>query len=320
MMSESAHTGTAAHGLFQSIRGRPMPALTAGLWILGACATTDTVVDTTPTHERYDYDLLFNVQAADNCKAAFHKDGLLYLVTRGRSSTVLMHVTVYDPQRGVFFSHPISQLGKPRPPCVSADFHTLNWSADWLTYRNLHYVLSPELRNIFDRYKSDPYALRNAIDRGAPHFRSSRAWGGESSTVQLPHRFSAVTFEDAVTHLRELDAARVDNWISNEEARLHERQQRKAQEQQERQSGLRSWENRHTATLQVGDPVCTYDSNLFGNVEVVQDQRVKMYVIGQAQASAGFFYAGRQRKFNYEKIEGVRWIDLPDLAHCNFAP
>lgn len=89
-------------------------------------------------------------------------------------------------------------------------------------------------------------------------------------------------------------------------------------EEQRNENAKKKFAGDSRAAVKVGDPVCTF-SNAFGNVEQVESGRVKVYVIGEANAPIGYFFLdGERPRVDFLKVEAPRWFDKPDLASCTF--
>ncbi|QQD22791.1 hypothetical protein GJQ54_13850 [Oceanospirillaceae bacterium ASx5O] len=95
--------------------------------------------------------------------------------------------------------------------------------------------------------------------------------------------------------------------------RKNERQARMNKEAQNR------WKNRAIINLQRGSKACTFEKNIFGYVEDVTDNRIKLYVVGQVNNQFdGFFYMNDSATASTTKIQSYRWFGKNELRHCDF--
>lgn len=242
--------------------------------------------------------------------------------------------TIYNPHIGLFITPVISTSLVSKPTCLTAEFTEMKLF-DWQQIE-LFAITSPEFKRIFDSFQEDPETLKETIDAGPPYFRQDGKWKGEDTTVNLLHYISgARNFKEAAARLSGVDPAEIQRVLARrvdsiravrEESKrrvqeFEEASKRRRQEDQlKRQLAQQEWENRLQRHIAVGDAVCTYDSNLFGNIETIEGGRIKVYVIGKAQVIPGYFFSGQEGQFSYEKIEGYRWLDRAELAHCGFKP
>lgn len=115
-----------------------------------------------------------------------------------------------------------------------------------------------------------------------------------------------------------------------QEAKIRLEEERNKQQQLEREAAKslasQRWKNRLNIKLDVGDTVCAYNSNHFGQVEAFNDRgdRVKVYVVGKAvhpeygtrALPEGYFFSGNAGRFKYDKVEAYRWFRREQISLC----
>lgn len=290
-------------------------ALLLPLMLLTACATTG--------HQPVDpskYHFLFDIPRLRNggCVAAFEGDGLLYIVSK-RVAPDLTYVSIYDPKTTVFADVALYYQGKAA--CRDIGFSSLAAQPS----AQLNFIESQEFRSIFDRYREDPERLRNAINAGPPYFRDDGKWHGQRSALNLDgYRVSEIkTTDDVARYLKNLEPKRAASMIQARLSFVNAVSAREEQKRQKVQRAQEAWNNRLTSKYTAGDKVCTYDTNLFGYVEEVQKERVKVHVVGRAALGAfdtkGFFFKIGDGSFDYSPIEAIRWLMRDEMAPCNFS-
>lgn len=280
--------------------------------VVTACSTTGSrTIDTKK------YVFLWEKDLRGGCVAAFHSESLLYLVTREKHSGNLVYVSVYDPRTSIFATVPLYYRGNEN--CRNVDFSNLPTQS----IAHLNFIESPEFRAIFDGFGENPDALKNAIDAGPVYFRYNGQWNGKRSALNLDRMNidNVKSVGDVSSYLKRLSNERATSMISTRTSFITtkeaEAQERKIRTKQARDG----WDNRMSQQLGVGDKVCTFDSNLFGFVENINGEKVKVHVVGRATPvieMTGYFFSGVEGRFQYSRIESIRWFARSELAHCHF--
>lgn len=299
------------------------------LMLLSACATKEPQpID--PSKYRF----LFDIPrlSGGGCVAAYEGDSLLYIVSKNvHHKLTLTYVSIYDPKTGVFAD--VNLYYKGDAACRDIPFSSL---AVLQPDAQLNFIESPEFRNIFDGYREDPERLRNAINAGPPYFRYDGKWQGQRSALNLVgYKVSEIkTIDDVARYLNNLEPKRAASMIQDRlsfinaalarvELMQQEAQRREEAWRQQVQRRQEAWNNRLMSKYTAGDMVCTYDTNLFGYVEEVQKERVKVHVVGRANPepfdTKGFFFKFGDGSFNYSPIEAIRWLRRDEIAPCNFS-
>ncbi len=302
------------------------------LFVLSACATAPgTAKNTGPTYIQDGYNFLVEGKiSTSGCLAAFEKQGLLYLVTRGGPS---FHTTIYNPDNGLFVYSERTHGGY-NGVCLDHNFNRIPVMA-----KHVYAIISPELRDSFDGFKEDPQGLLDAIVYDPPYFKRvntrPKEGEGEGETMLIrPLSPWLASMGAAENFLRSTGNNEVDKKFAELAERERESQVAKQFYEAKRKEKLRRraegqdlWDNRMNQTLNAGDTVCTYESNLFGYVERVEGTKAKVYVVGKAimgksgmDPYPGHFFVGNDGSFEYESIEKPRWIDREDLALCKATP
>jgi len=262
------------------------------------------------------YGFLWEKKIGTGCMAAYHSESLLYLVSRERLGDVVQ-VTVYDPRTSIFVTVPLYY--QDNAPCKNVNFT----SEKMMGSGHLNFIESPEFRAIFDGYKEYPEKLKNAINAGPVYFRYDGKWNSKRSALNLDRAITSEIkdLDDVVSYLMQLSAenagyminARTSSIAANEEKIQNDRMQ--AKQARDR------WENRMSTTLSIGDKVCTYDTNLFGYVENMNGNKIKVHVVGQVTQFVnmpGYFFSGMEGRYQYSRVEAIRWFDRVELGNCYF--
>lgn len=290
-------------------------ALLLALMLLSACATKETQpID--PNKYRF----LFDIPRLSNggCVAAYEGDSLLYIVSKNVYYKDT-YVSIYDPKTSVFADVVLYYKGDTA--CRDIRFSSLAAQPS----AQLNFIESPDFRNIFDRYREDPDRLRNAINAGPPYFRGDEKWQGQRSALNLDgHIVSGIkTTDDVARYLKNLEPKRAASMIQARLKFINAISAREEQKRQQIQRAQEAWNNRLTSKYTAGDKVCTYDTNLFGYVEDVQKERVKVHVVGRAALgpfdTKGFFFKFGDGSFDYSPLEAIRWLGRDEIAPCNFS-
>jgi hypothetical protein len=301
----------------------------AVILVLTLCACAMPLKDTRLPYERGAYQLLFNKSATEQCVAAFEKENVLYIVSGwsgGRGVGGSYKVTIYNPASTLFITlHILPPRHGTSQSCTAIDFERDVLPTQYRTSISPFFVGSADVRRLFDRYREDPSVLQEAVNAGLPYFTFNRC-KQDDCAVNFRRDIRASNLREAAERLRAIDPTEARRTINvniglQEDTEAQARQKAEEINRQLRlQDQLRrkAWDERLQQTVSAGDAVCTYDTNIFGNIEAVEGQRVKLYVIGKAQTPAGFFFSGGDRKFSYEKIEGYRWFDRAEIGHCGF--
>lgn len=268
--------------------------------------------------ERLKYTFLFEKAFYDKgCLAAFHKEGLLYLITKESSS---FSVSVYNPKINIFATAAIRTSGYVT--CKTVDFVNNRL----LYVARLHFFVSPEYRQLFDNYKDHPEALKNAITSGPSYFGLGGQYNGQKSTLNLPNNnFKDIySLFDLESQLRDFNKHKAKQLISARQSEVeritskYKAIQEASQEKQRR--AKEQWTNRMSQKLKVGDKVCSY-TNLFGYLEKMSGHKIKVHVVGDAsqyKGDEGYFFQGASGEFQYTKIEAIRWFKRSEVSHCHF--
>lgn len=252
----------------------------------------------------------------DGCVTAYQRDGLLYLVTHSKFPGA--KVSVYDSRFGIFAEVPFGTLDK-NIDCETIDLNTVKLSQ----VAGLNYISSQKFKRLFDNASQDPAALKNAITAGPVYFRTDGNYDGERSAFNIlqPKILNIKSLDDVAHYLQNINADRAEQIIgprARDLARVDNERDKQVQRQQE---GQRLWNERLSATLHVGDKVCTYKNNWFGYVEDSKNNKIKIHVIGQVTSMSGapgYFFKGNAGRFEYTPIESIRWVERDELAPCAF--
>lgn len=284
--------------------------------LIAACSTGGSHQVDTPI-DKNKYVFLWEKDLQDGCAAAFHSESLLYLVTKERNSGNLIYVSVYDPRTSIFATVPLYYRGSES--CRNVSFSILPTQS----IARLSYIESPEFRIIFDNFSNNPEALKMAINAGPVYFRYDGQWNGKRSALNLDRMNikDIKSVADVSSYLKSLSNESAIAMIGARKAFIAtkeaEAQERKIRTKQARDG----WDNRMSKQLGVGDKVCTFDNNMFGFVENISGEKVKVHVVGRATpafAMSGYFFSGVEGRFQYTPIESIRWFVRGELAHCYF--
>ena len=88
------------------------------------------------------------------------------------------------------------------------------------------------------------------------------------------------------------------------------------------------WSDRFNKSYELGDRVCTYKNNLQGNVELVSNDKVKVFWSRRYIGSDGLFFGtflysnftgDYQFKYNYEDLNTYEWINKDQVSNCTIA-
>lgn len=259
------------------------------------------------------YQFLFEKKLWGGCIAAYHKGGLLYLLSNTKTGG--RNVSVYNPGNRLFATVPLSfRAGEKTKSCRELDFTQV------MRYADINFIAADDLAAIFNGFHDNPQKLENAINAGPVYFRFDGTWQGKKSAGNIPsERLKNVSsLNDIAKYLNTISQKQAMAMIGPR-AKHFEDMMAKAQQQRSRRlAAKQAWENRLSTPLKIGDKICTYHDNQFGYVENIQNNKVKTHVVGSVGAGAGFFFSGLDMQFTYSRIEAIRWFKRDEVAHCNF--
>jgi hypothetical protein len=85
-----------------------------------------------------------------------------------------------------------------------------------------------------------------------------------------------------------------------------------------------TWNNRNSATLKLGQKVCTYNNHM-GFADRIEDGNVRVLVKGKLETSysKGYFFGNQtkyefDRAFHYQPQDSVTWFSQNEIADCDF--
>ena len=298
--------------------------------------------DKRPLSER-GYNLLFNSEVNSNCLAVYEKDNLLYIVSsdqyrdynykveKEKLDFRQYDVTIYNQEYGVFVTRglPDDTVGQ----CNTVDFERPRIYSNYTNHYTLQLVYATALRDAFDNAKNRPDNLQEILTAGPPYFRHTAKINNQTSTVRVNNlqiESNISDFNELTSNLKNIDPIKTIREIERTSLIVHSKEKESAQvkslaERANARDKLMEekvhqvWDERLNYQIKKGDDVCTFNSNIYGNVESVSSDRVKVYVIGKANGSQGVFFSGKTRNFSSTLIEGYRWFNRSELGHCNFS-
>jgi len=267
------------------------------------------------------YNLLFskkiNGQGGQGCISAYYSEGLLYIVSK--EPRTVTNVVVYDKRTGLFASVPLyqSKMGDCRVIDLNVDKP--------MQAASVNYFDSQEFKVLFDSVKQDPDALKNAITAGPPYFRHDGKFNNQRSAVNLikPRILNIRQLSDVANYLNGINSATAAEIIGPRASQMNRADKREEERRQNRMKAKADWDNRLAHKLKVGDKICSYKNSWFGYVDTLQDNRIKMHVIGQAitfsgPVNDGYYFSGLYGNFTYDKIDSIRWLNRDEVALCMF--
>ena len=78
------------------------------------------------------------------------------------------------------------------------------------------------------------------------------------------------------------------------------------------------WDNGSLYAIEVGDRVCTFETNFIGDVEAINKDRIKVHVIAQVDTgSPGALFEPRG-SIDVSRVELPRWFNRNDVAKCKW--
>jgi|SRR5690554_1318922 len=300
---------------------------------LAGCAATE--VQQVPEIDKIEYTKIF--ENLEKCDAIYQTDNLL-VITKGRPRghrDKYKYVLVYNIDNGVFFTETFGYTGVVNSADhTCSSLHPRNFNKTTTHFIFLSVVVPSSFRALFENAPNDPLTLLSAIETiNNVNLRNNGTWKGEK-VLGLRDRHSDYLkkielelgekeFSDIINNFKSIPPERLAE-LSLEMVEMNERVIRKRQreiiEKKLREEAINNaWAARFNRTINVGDRVCTFHSNLFGYAEEVHGNRIRTYIVGKSSEYPRFFFSNSQDRFRYEKIEGYRWFNREELGHCSFA-
>ena len=286
--------------------------------LVQGCASQDIAPQATQQFE-----LLFSKQTitgyGTGCISVYHNqtDGLLYLVSKDRVTG--SYVSVYDKRTGIFAK--VYLTPSTTGDCDTIDLNRVKPSS----YADLNYIEPATFRKLFDVAATNPGLLKEAINSGPPYFRYDGKYQGERSAVNVTStKITQIKqLPDVAVYLKGLSLEAASQMVGHRVDQIKMAEQQINQLKQDRMLAKANWDARLSVKLGVGDKICTYKNNWFGYVDAMENNRIKMQVIGEAtmlgsSTADGYFFSGLHGQFSYNKIESIRWLERDEVAPCSF--
>lgn len=276
--------------------------------VITACSTPESrPIDTKK------YIFLWEKNFGDRCIAAFHSESLLYFfVSSSKWREDYPNVVVYDPRTSFLAS--FSTSNKDIKECRNVNLvylRPMHYVAD------LYFIDSPEFRAIIDSFTKNPEALKNAISEPPPLFKRWNE-GGVAINIDFQNISNAKSIDDVSLYLKHLSAERAMDMITKRKSFLAKKKAEWEERKLRTKQAQDRWTNRMSKKLSVGDKVCTWN-NMFGFVEDIKGEMVKVHVVGRADSFLmGFFFSGFEGSHEYARVDAPRWFERGDLAHCQW--
>lgn len=281
-----------------------------------------------PGHDKADFTLIATKTVGRVCLSAFAHDGRLFITEKNTSR--IEHaddaIIVYDPRTGILMSSSASWTG-----IYSCDSLRPSYWAHLDQHGTKKQVWTYYVKDESLRTRLNDYTMRRTAEVELDRLhRTTLSYSRKDILALVDNSVPARTIEGMVTYLQGLTTERVAAMVKQEVdrparqaalAKLSEEKWRAEQEARmrvERQAKA-EWERRMSYTLAVGDRVCTYVTNLIGDVEVVGRDRIKVHIVGQAQRpeAPGVWFTDRPgRPVRTDGMETLRWFDRDELAKC----
>ena len=250
----------------------------------------------------------------DGCFSVFSFGTQLAIVTSYGNEGYLI---VYNPENGLFISRSLYR----RVICwqVNIDAAIASWAH---SDTEVYLVDHPFARKTLDNARTNTEDIKKLINWNAPSFRRLDILTPHNVTrdLEMTVRITNETRPENV--LMTYSPADVRSIVRalNESKTLQNRQiaVRSEAHANAKKKAMKPWVERAKAHYAVGDRVCTYEGNFFGNIETITTDKFKLHVIGRSVASNGFFFSPDEFPFTPEMIEAPRWFNKDEVAHCKF--
>jgi hypothetical protein len=273
--------------------------------LASACAT--------PAIDTRKYEFLWEKNISSGCIAAFHRDSHLYLINRGLGNVIF--VSVYDPRSGLLATTRLNRR------YAANTCREINFAEPPLDQPVALYIFeSASFQDFFTKAKTEPQALLSAISAGPPYFTQDGKWNNEITTVDLGNgiRLESPYVYGLSGELKQFTRLLADKMYVRRKGEIARNEVVAKKQSMEFQEARDRWSNRLSQKIAVGDKVCTFEKNLFGYVEAVNSDKVKVHVVGAGSWGSGYFFSGIEGRFDFTRVEAIRWFDRAELGRCHF--
>lgn len=279
-------------------------------------------------------------QAQKTCVAVFKNENRLLIVTRfpdylSKSYDLSLHyLSVYDPVTGVFASY--SRNDPKAKKCSDVDVYAQHRTI-WVEVNGIRSV---EFRRVLDGAFENPKGLVDAITANPPHFRYDGKYMGEMVYERLtglnvvdfksenPSGMRRIASRTLINGIEGLNMALSSLTVSDVELLWKASRQRDRERiyqgqilQEKERQYAKPWNERKAVVYSIGDKVCTHKENLFGYIDLVNKNKIKVHVVGRVETLDGYFFSSlREIGLEYRRIEAMRWLDTDEVAPCQFRP